>query len=166
MNKKQLIEDNIKLVYHLVNRHYPTFIGDEDIIQCGMLGLCKAADKWDENKSAFTTYAGKCILNEINNEFRYRKKNSGVLSLEYPVTDSDGDTGEFGDFIVGEEDVAYVDKDAFYEQLTPRQMEILNLWLRGLSIDEIVDVLDCTKQAVWKTIRKVKTVWGLVNGDY
>ena len=46
MNRGEFIEQNINLVYVVIREYYPMFISDEDIIQCGMLGLCKAADKW------------------------------------------------------------------------------------------------------------------------
>ena len=69
MTNKELIADNLRLVYHIVHEHYPTFKNDEDIVQCGMVGLCKAANTWDANKGVFSTYACKCIRNEINKEF-------------------------------------------------------------------------------------------------
>ena len=80
MNKNELIEKNMNLVYFVISKYYPTFIHDEDIVQSGMLGLCKAADKWDESKSKFSTYAGRCIRNEINQEFIRRKPFSKVIS--------------------------------------------------------------------------------------
>lgn len=81
MNDKQFIEDNVKLVYYLIQKYYPTYAYDEDIIQCGMIGLCKAAKAWQQ-KGKFSSYAKKCIFNEIKNELKYRQKHSAVISLE------------------------------------------------------------------------------------
>ena len=81
MNANQdLIEKNIPLVYVVIREYYPFLINDEDIIQCGMLGLCKAADKWREG--TFSSYAKQCIKNEIRNELRLRQKFSVEVSLE------------------------------------------------------------------------------------
>lgn len=78
MNDDKLIKDNIPLVYHIINKYYPTYTKDEDIIQAGMLGLVKASKNYSNQKSKFSTYAGVCIRNEIVNELRYRQKHSAV----------------------------------------------------------------------------------------
>ena len=44
-DRKKFIEENVNLVYVIVREYYPTFIFDEDVIQCGMVGLCKAANE-------------------------------------------------------------------------------------------------------------------------
>lgn len=80
-DKQQFISDNVKLVYFIIQKYYPTFAHDEDIVQCGMVGLCKAAKKWQQ-KGKFSSYARQCILNEIRNELKLRAKRSVEVSLE------------------------------------------------------------------------------------
>lgn len=164
MTKQQLIEDNMALVYFIVNKHYPTFRNDQDIIQAGMLGLCCAAESWDEAKSKFTTYASSCILNAINTEFCGRKKHKSVLSLDYPVHGDDGEPGSFGDFCIGESDVDYVDTESFYDQLTERERRIVELKEGGVSVSDISKELRCSEKTVWATLRKLKFLWGSTNG--
>ena len=118
MNRQQLIEDNMNLVYFIISREYPTYLQDEDIIQSGMLGLCKAANSWEE-RGLFSTYAGRCIRNEIRQEFVRRKPHSKLVSLEANVNDE----STLGDLIVGEEDVVYLDDEQFYSQLTKEELE-------------------------------------------
>lgn len=84
---QKFIEENTNLVHFLINKYYPYFSADEDIIQCGMLGLCKAAEKWDSSKSKFSTYATKWILSEIKRELRERGKHSAEISLESLMED-------------------------------------------------------------------------------
>lgn len=164
MTKQQLIEDNMSLVYSLVAREYPTYLHDEDIIQSGMLGLCKAAEKWDESKSKFSTFANICIRSEIQVEFRKRAKHQGVLSLDYEV-DNEGERTTFGDFIVGDEDVGYVDLGVDLDALSPKEQLIGELLTNGVSQDEIVSRLGVSKQLIWKTIRKIKAMRGYANED-
>ena len=38
MNKNELVEKNMKLVYYIINKHYPTYSYNEDVIQEGMVG--------------------------------------------------------------------------------------------------------------------------------
>ena len=158
MTKQQLIEDNMNLVYSLVSREYPTYLHDEDIIQTGMLGLCKAAEQWDENKSKFSSFAWYCIRHEIIKEFKRRAKHQGVLSLDYE-TITDGVRGSLGDTIVGEEDVLYIDDCV--NQLTPLQRSILDLLKRGYTVKEVADTLGTTPRNVTFTQRKLRILRGM-----
>ena len=160
MTKQQLIEDNMMLVYDLVHREYPTYVRDEDIIQCGMLGLCKAADKWDETKSKFSTFAIICIRTEIQAEFRKRAKHQGVLSLDYEVDNGEDGTCSFGDYVVGEEDVGYVDIGVNLDSLTDREKEVAELLTSGLCQVEVAEKLGVSKQYIWKVKRKIKAMRG------
>ena len=82
MNDKQIsIEENLGLVYFLVQKYYPAFANDEDIIQCGMVGLCEAYKRWNGN-SKFSYYAKEWILGEIKRELRDRSKHSVEVSLD------------------------------------------------------------------------------------
>jgi len=124
-----------------------------------MLGLCYAAEKWDKNKSAFSTFATFCIRNEIRQEFRRRAKHQGILSLDYEV-DNEGERTTFGDFIPGDEDVAYFDIGIDLGSLTAREREIAELLTIGMEQKAIVDKLGVTKQYVWKVKRKIKALRG------
>ena len=154
--KQKLIEDNMNLVYSLVSKEYPTYINDEDIIQCGMLGLCKAAEKFDDGKSKFATFAWRCIRNEIADEFRKRSKHQGILSLDYEVSDEDGGRSTFGDCVVGEEDVLYI--DANIDSITARERQVFDLYKTGLSYTDVATRLGVSKQYVWKVMRKVRAL--------
>ena len=153
MTKQQLIEDNMNLVYSLIRKEYPTYISDEDLIQCGMLGLCKAAESGDETKAKFSTFAYCCIRRAIQCELRNRTKHSGVLSLDYEVG-NDGERTALGNLIVGDEDVIYVDVDTSH--LTSREKQIFELFQTGLDQAEIAKHLGVSKQYVWKVMRKAR----------
>ena len=165
MNNQQLVEENMNLVYFLINKHYPTFILDEDVIQSGMLGLCKAADTWDESKSEFSTYAGRCILNEIYNEFSRRCKHNGTLSLDYTVKQSDGEEADFGEIIAGSEDVDFVDYERFYRELKPWEKKVVEYRQLGLNNREIGEKLGCSANNVSQKVRELRYLWRFVNGN-
>lgn len=159
MRNSNLVEENISFVYYLIKKYYPTYIGDEDLVQVGCLALCKAADTWDESKSKFSTYASKCIRNDINKELNQRKKQSGVLSLDYEVTNDDGDSGTFGDFFVGQQDVGFVDIESLTKSCSTIDLEIINLKKQGLSAVEIADKLNCSSQVIQKRLRNIIRIW-------
>lgn len=157
-NNSQLIEKNIRLVYFVVSKEYPTYLRDEDIIQSGMLGLCKAAKYWDKRRSKFSTYATKCIRNEINQEFIRRKPTSKVVSLNTPI--GEGDT--LADVLVGESDIDYID-DSFYYQLTKAEQETLDQYNHGCSVGEIAISTGQGVQKIRKILRTIKLKWEKFN---
>lgn len=162
MTKQQLIEDNMNLVYSFISRNYRTYLHDEDIVQTGMLGLCQAADKWDETKLPFASFAWGCIQNAIYKEFRRRAKHQGVLSLDYETV-TDGIPGTLGDIIVGEEDVCYI--DCCEDKLTPLQRRILELLKKGFTPKEIAETLGTTRQNVSHTQRKIRILRSRTDGS-
>lgn len=161
MMNEQMVLDNMKLVYHVVNRYYPHWSNDEDIIQCGMVGLCKAVETWDESKSKFSTFACACIRNEINNEFRKIKKHKGILSLDAMVAENTS----FADFLIGDDDVIYVDVNGFYDKLTPRQRKICGLVSMGLTQMAIAERLGVSQTLIWTEYKKIKLIWSEINGN-
>ena len=165
MTKQQLIEDNMRLVYAVIKERFPTFIHDEDIIQVGMLGLCQAASAFDEAKGKFTTFAGRCIHNEICKELRRRTKHQGLYSLDYEYCLDNGERVTCGDVQIGNDDVDYVDTDYIYKRLSPRDIEIFNLKRSGLNCAEIGELLGISRQSANQVIRKVRNIMEVHNGN-
>ena len=155
----KLIEQHINLVYFIVNKEYPTYHHDEDIIQSGMLGLCKAAQKFDESKGKFSTYAGRCIRNEINQEFINRKPHRNTVSLETKV----GEDLTLSDTVMGDDDVPYLDDDAFYKQLSEEEQNVLRMDGMGYSSDEIAEVTNLSVDKVRKLLRIIRLKWRKFN---
>lgn len=156
--QQKLVEDNLPLVYFIISREYPTFIGDEDLAQSASLGLCQAAKNWDEAKGLFSTYAGKCIRNEINKEFISRKPHSKNISLQTTLTDK----MTLDEVIVGDEDVVVMD-ELFYETLTDDEIKAFELYYVGYSAEEIASAMNCKIQKANKLLRMIKKKWEKFN---
>ena len=90
--KNILIERNLRLVAHVVKKYQGTDVELDDLISIGTIGLMKAISTFDSTKTArLSTYAGKCINNELLMLFRSRKKHSREISLYEPIgTDKEG----------------------------------------------------------------------------
>lgn len=160
MTSQQLVEDNMNLVYGLVSKEYPTYIHDEDIIQTGMVGLCQAAETWDESRGKFSTFAYICIRNAICKEFRNRSKHQGVWSLDYTVTNENGEVSSFGDCVVGDEDVGYIDTEFNRSRLREKELAICELLMDGVEPLEISERLSVSLQYVNATRRKMRILRG------
>ena len=118
--QQQLVEDNMNLVYFTIARYYPRHKGDEDIIQIGMIGLCKAAMSYDESKGQFSTYATLKIRSTISYEFRKDSKRVKAVSLD-AERDTDDGSMSIHNVLAGDENEGYVDVRPVYNVLTPKQ---------------------------------------------
>ena len=85
--RNELITHNILLVLHVIKEKcYYWDYDKKDLLSVGIIGLIKATDTFNPIKNnEFTTYAIKCIRNEIYNFFRSLKKNNKVDSLDRPL---------------------------------------------------------------------------------
>lgn len=87
-----LIERNLRLVAHIVKKFESKNTSQDDLISIGTIGLIKGIDSYnDTKKTKITTYAARCIENEILMYFRSTKKTSGDVSLNDSIGyDKDG----------------------------------------------------------------------------
>ena len=80
--RNKLIEHNLRLVAFIVKKFETTNYEVDDLIGIGTIGLIKAVDSYSKHKKVkLTTYAAKCIENEILMYFRADKKNSKNISI-------------------------------------------------------------------------------------
>ena len=80
--RNELILHNLRLIAHIVKKFETTNYDVDDLIGIGTIGLIKAVDSYSLNKNVkLTTYAAKCIENEILMYFRADKKNSKNISI-------------------------------------------------------------------------------------
>lgn len=164
--KQHLVTDNMNLVYYLIDKYYPTFVGNEEVMQEGMLGLCKAADTYDESKSVFSTYACTCILNQIKMWFRNNKKHNQNLSLDYTISSDEGEVVSFMDTLVGSEDVDYIDYQNLFGDLSDTEKTICELLKRGYNQIEIGEKIGKSRTGVNKVKRRVESKVRNKHGDY
>lgn len=90
--KDILIERNLRLVAHVVKKYQGLEEDLDDLISIGTIGLIKAVLTFDSSKSnRLSTYAARCIDNELLMMLRARKKYSRDVSLYEPIgTDKEG----------------------------------------------------------------------------
>ena len=93
--RNKLVEENINLVYNVVDTMLKSkkisknVVYDyEDLVQNGVIGLIRAAEKYDEEKGfAFSSYAYTCIRNAIIDGYLFAKKRLTDYSLLQPYED-------------------------------------------------------------------------------
>ena len=90
--KRILIERNLRLVAHVAKKYQGCDEDQDDLISIGTIGLIKAISTFDPSRtSKLSTYAARCIDNELLMMFRARRKRSREVSLYEPIgTDREG----------------------------------------------------------------------------
>ena len=81
--REKLIRHNLRLVAHITKKYYAQSGEQDDLISIGTIGLVKAVDTFDSTRKArFSTYASRCIENELRMHFRRERKNGVTVSLQ------------------------------------------------------------------------------------
>lgn len=90
--RSKLIEHNLRLVAHIIKKYYGAQGEQDDLVSIGTIGLIKAVNTFDPDKNIrLSSYASRCIENEILMHFRSAKKRAGDISLDETIdTDKDG----------------------------------------------------------------------------
>lgn len=110
-----LILRNMRLVAHIVKKYQCPENEQEELISIGTIGLIKAIATVDVEKGRLSTYAARCIENELLMYFRSKKKMSREVSYYEPIgTDKEGNEINLLDVIESQE------PDAFF-QVTTRE---------------------------------------------
>ena len=136
--KEILIHHNLRLVAHIVKKYSQTEEAD-DLISVGSLGLIKAINTYKEGLGTqFSTYAARCIENEILMLLRVNKKYKNDCSIDDILSsdeennkitvmdlayEEDNDTAKSVEHIVLSEKLYKVLED----NLTKRELEIIKM---------------------------------------
>lgn len=135
-SRNKLIEHNLRLVAHIVKKFDSKGSMTDDLISIGTVGLIKGIDSYSPEKNTkITTYAARCIQNEILMHFRTTKKMNGDVSLSDSIGyDKEGNEVSLID-VVKDESKDILDElhlqdlieklNKYMAVLTPRERKIL-----------------------------------------
>lgn len=99
--RQMLIEHNMRLIVHIARKYKIPGCTFDDLISIGAVGLIKAVRSYDMNAgTSLSTYAARCIENEILMCLRQSRKQQADISLNEPLgTDKDGNAVTFADLL-------------------------------------------------------------------
>lgn len=159
--RKSLIEHNLRLVAFVAKGFDSGQVALEDLISIGTIGLCKAVDGFDLSCGVkFSTYAVKCIRNEIVKGIRCEPTNT--ISFEEPVCGAGDDEICLRDTIGTEEDSVvnhilrpeqYAALEAALDSLDEIDRKILTLkfglgGLQSMKQSQIAKLLGLSRQSI------------------
>lgn len=136
--RRMLIEHNLRLVAHVIKKYYASANDQDDLISIGTIGLIKAIDSFNPDKGIrLSSYASKCVENEVLMFFRGQKKSAQDVSINEPIdTDKDGNALTLMDTMCNDEDIiesldVKMKCDSLYgyieKNLNPREKKIIIL---------------------------------------
>ena len=126
--RNKLIEHNLRLVAHIVKKFDSK--DTDDLISIGTIGLIKGIDSYKNNKKTkITTYAARCIQNEILMYYRSNKNKGNTISLNDTIGyDKEGNEINLIEMIK-DKDIDLFDKidikNKYLKVLYPREKEII-----------------------------------------
>ena len=84
--RNKLIEHNLRLVAHIVKKYDTKANETDDLISIGTIGLIKGVDSYSKkHNTRLTTYAARCIENEVLMFYRNNKKHNKNISINESV---------------------------------------------------------------------------------
>ncbi len=165
-----LVEHNLRLVAHIIKKYYKVNQEQDDLVSIGTIGLIKAINTFDLDKNIkLSSYASRCIENEILMHFRNQRKTSQNVSLEDAIdTDKDGNALRLMDLLSVEDNfIDILDKkinlqkiDKYInETLTKREKEIIFLRYgldgkKPLTQREVSDIMKISRSYVSRIEKK------------
>lgn len=105
--KSRLINHNLRLVAHITKKYYFNKSEPDDLISIGTIGLIKAVNTFNPDKGIrLSSYAARCIENEILMHLRGSKKSALDVSINEPIeTDKNGNILTLMDTIASDDSV-------------------------------------------------------------
>jgi RNA polymerase sporulation-specific sigma factor len=146
----------------------------EDLVQEGLIGLCKAMRDFRADKeTSFRSFAELCVTRQIitaiktATRYKHSPLNTYVSFSQTPAgQDPDSDV-TLGDALPGshvnDPSVAVISTDELKSLvfclgtgLSPLEADALRMYLEGSSYEDMAEVLDCDTKAIDNALQRVK----------
>ena len=156
----------------------PLFLLDgdkDDLLQEGMIGLFKAIRTYDADRgTAFETFANLCISSQLYSAIKISNRQKNIPLNSYISLDMSDGFEEGGDsffelnraltvwqqnpeeIVIGEENARNI-KRRLYSRLSKMEMQVLSLFLKGLTYQEIAGKLGKSPKAIDNALQRIKT---------
>lgn len=169
--REKLISHNLRLVAHIVKK-YTNSLEADDLLSVGTIGLIKAIDTFDYDKKVqLSTYAARCINNEILMLIRANKKHKNVVSMNSLTSGSDDDKDlELKDVLSSDDDEVFVQveqnltmqkvKRIIQNKLSEREQKVVCMrygidYPKALTQKEVSDKLGISRSYISRIENKV-----------
>lgn len=157
----------------------PLFLMDgdkDDLLQEGMIGLFKAVRTYDaERETAFETFANLCISRQLYSAIKLSNRQKNIpLNSYIPIDTAEGEEASSDidwtllsdragavwqqnpeEIVIGEESTRNT-KRRLMSKLSKMETQVLDLFLKGLTYQEIAEKLGKTPKAIDNALQRIK----------
>lgn len=169
--QKKIIVENHNLIYEFAKHRN---LDVDDYYGVLAIGLCNAAKVFDESKGKFSTFAYKCMQNELYMHWRAMQKKSRIpqemiVSYDAPLKNDESEND--GYFIDGLADcysacditMDNIMLETFINSLDEKEKFIIQLLIEGETRCEIAAQLKCKVQNVCYYVSRIRKKWNKYN---
>jgi len=172
--REQLIQRYTGFVRMKASSYFIAGGEPEDLVQEGLIGLCKAMRDFRADKeTSFRSFAELCVTRQIitaiktATRFKHSPLNTYVSFSQTPAgQDPDSDV-TLGDALPGshvnDPSVAVISTDELSSLvfclgtgLSPLEADALRMYLEGSSYEDMAEVLECDTKAIDNALQRVK----------
>ena len=155
--QKELVAENHNLIYGYA---YKNGVLLDDYYDVLAIGLCKAAKHYDSSKGKFSTFAFKCMNNEMNMMFNNLYKKSIIPDAMVSSYGSLPYGDDFTETIQDSKSCNDIEYNTMVNEilslLTKKESVIFKYLLNDLTHNEIANILKCNRQNITYSINKIR----------
>lgn len=159
--QKRLVIENHNLIYRFLQKEK---LNMEDWYDLAAIGMCKAARTFNEGTSKFSTYAFKCMFNEVYSEKRKESNKRTIPENEilYYNTEYEDESGKKVEFIEKIQSDYNVESDCIHKvtlknalsKMKDKHKLIIDLLMKGYKQVEIMKIVGCSQPQVSRVMKR------------
>lgn len=156
---EEFYKANKGMVYHAIREVAPTLTGDEEALQLALIVFWRCYETYDgqaEFSSLFYTAVRRRLAQYMSKQYSSRVYGDNQ-NLSYEDLAMGDDGGNEKGVKAGSSDLDYLDIDALFRPLEPREREFCRLRYQGLTLQEIAEKFGISKQRVSVVLASAKT---------
>ncbi|MCI8396852.1 MAG: sigma-70 family RNA polymerase sigma factor [Clostridia bacterium] len=151
-NAEKLFNENIRLSYVIANKYRMCGIEFEDLVQICQFALWKACKTYNRDKSTISTYACRCMNNEILQQLRKQKRFLKLKTMSLQAeTIENGSTLEdiiASDFNLEDYIISKNGIESIIKNLNKQERKIVKWIQNGYTQIQIAKQLKCTQAVI------------------
>ena len=157
---ERLFSENVGLAYWYIKKYFSQYFYDDDIKQEALFGLWKAAETFKaENEVKFSTYACKCMRNQILMEFRKRKKQTEIELIRLEDCISGNEDLKVCQMVEDSKsgiDASCIELMDYIGRLPKKKQKNIKLKLEGSNQKEIGQAVGVSQPNCSRILKKIK----------
>lgn len=161
--QEKLIQDNISLVYYVYTKGFVKYdkggVYKDDLIGEGMIGLIKAVKAYDSSRTTFSTFAYKCISNEMMHYLKHIFTNplNRSVSLDTPIK-AGKENLKLEDVLETQDECSedkYTITNMLGIPLTEQERDMIWYSYMGYTQVEIAEIFNTTRQNISRILKSI-----------